>query len=245
MVRTMTDDEAQDETTPDEETVAAPNPAKKIGLVVLVVRIVIVACYSMADRLFPGTTRGYVMANVVRIAQRVSGQVHQVNVVDNAFVKTDAQLFEVGKHPFELAVAQAKTQLQQAHQSLEASSAQLLASQAEPCGKTHARRMSAQRRFSNAAWCRDRRSRPRAPTFPIPVRIMLGESGYGWPQKVHVGAKVSVLIQADSRGNPMSVVSGFMFRALATSQHCTEPPICMSLCALYVKMIRCVQSVWP
>jgi multidrug resistance efflux pump len=113
-----------------EDSPPAKNPAKKIGLVVLTILVAIMGWYALTDRYTPSTSRGFVMANVVRIAPRVSGQVNKVDVVDNAIVDVDAPLFEVDRLPFELAVQQAKAQLQQAHQSLEASSAQLLASQA-------------------------------------------------------------------------------------------------------------------
>ncbi|MBC57122.1 MAG: HlyD family secretion protein [Confluentimicrobium sp.] len=120
--------------TPASETVAdeakAGNPAKKIGLLVLLILAGIVGWYVASDRYAPGTNRGIVMANVTQVAPRVSGRVMRVEVDDNAFVAADAPLFHIDARPFQLVVEQAKAQLQQAHQSLDASSAQLVASQA-------------------------------------------------------------------------------------------------------------------
>lgn len=95
-----------------------------IGLVVLAV------LYALMDRNVPGSSRGIVSARIVPIAPRVSGEVIQVHVADDAVVEAGAPLFSIDPRPFELAVRQAEADLTTAMQSVDASSAALVAAQA-------------------------------------------------------------------------------------------------------------------
>lgn len=112
------------------------NPAKTISLLVLAGLVVFLIIYSLSDRLAPSSSRGLVSAHVAQIAPRVSGQVINIMVDDNAVVEAGAPLFALDHRPFELAVQQAQANLENAVQSVSASSASLVAAQA---GVTQAR----------------------------------------------------------------------------------------------------------
>jgi multidrug resistance efflux pump len=98
--------------------------AVAIGLVVLAL-----FC-ALMDRNAPGSSRGIVSARIVPIAPRVSGEVIQVHVADDAVVEAGAPLFSIDPRPFELAVRQAEADLTMAMQNVDASSAALVAAQA-------------------------------------------------------------------------------------------------------------------
>lgn len=112
------------------------NPAKTITLLVLAGLVVFLIIYSLSDRLAPSSSRGVVSAHVAQIAPRVSGQVVAIMVEDNTVVEAGTPLFSLDARPFELAVQQAKANLENAVQSVSASSASLVAAQA---GVTQAR----------------------------------------------------------------------------------------------------------
>ncbi|MEH6721838.1 MAG: HlyD family secretion protein [Aurantimonas endophytica] len=106
------------------------NPAKKIALAVIVLLGLLVAWYATTDRLAPYSSRGAIAAYVAQVAPRVSGQLTEVLVQDNAIVAAGQPLFRLDSRPFEIAVRQAEANLAQATQSIDASSASLVASQA-------------------------------------------------------------------------------------------------------------------
>lgn len=106
------------------------NPAAKIAIFVVLVLIVLVVLYALSDRMAPSSSRGIVSAHVVQIAPRVSGEVTQVMVEDDAVVQVGDPLFSIDARPFELAVKQAEARLATATQEVNASSASLVAAQA-------------------------------------------------------------------------------------------------------------------
>ncbi len=114
----------------------ARNPAGKIAILVIVLLLGLVALYAVTDRLAPSSSRGIVSAHVVQIAPRVSGEVTEMLVEDDAVVQAGDPLFTLDARPFELAVAQAESQLTSTVQGIDASSASLVAAQA---GVTQAR----------------------------------------------------------------------------------------------------------
>ena len=107
----------------------AKNPAAKIAMIVVGVLVVMVVLYAMVDRMAPSSSRGIVSAHVVQIAPRVSGEVTQVQVEDDAVVQAGDALFSLDPRPFQLAVAQAEANLTSTIQSIDASAASLLAAQ--------------------------------------------------------------------------------------------------------------------
>ncbi|SEQ12602.1 HlyD family secretion protein [Thalassovita taeanensis] len=106
------------------------NPVKKIAMLVVVLLLSIVSWYALSDYYVPSNSRAIVSARVAQIAPRVSGRVTRIDVADNAQVEVGTPLFHLDERPFVLAVERARAQLQQATQSIDASSAQLAASQA-------------------------------------------------------------------------------------------------------------------
>ncbi|MCK0163254.1 biotin/lipoyl-binding protein [Marinobacter sp. S6332] len=111
-------------------TVEKRNPAKAVSAAVAALLALLVLGYALMDRMAPSSSRGIVSANVVQIAPRVSGQVTDVWVADNAVVGSGEPLFSIERRPFELAVRQAEANLKTALQNVSASGASLVAAQA-------------------------------------------------------------------------------------------------------------------
>ncbi|TNF19770.1 MAG: HlyD family secretion protein [Rhodobacteraceae bacterium] len=108
----------------------ASNPAPKVAIAVIVLLLVLVVVYALTDRSAPSSSRGIVSAHVVQIAPRVSGEVIDVLIVDDAVVQAGEALFAIDPRPFELAVRQAEANLETALQNVDASGASLVAAQA-------------------------------------------------------------------------------------------------------------------
>ncbi|WP_417606397.1 HlyD family secretion protein [Primorskyibacter flagellatus] len=114
----------------DSTTQPAGKPASKVAIFVVLLLIVMVVLYALADRMAPSSSRGIVSAYVVQIAPRVSGEVTDVLVDDDAVVQAGDPLFAIDSRPFELAVRQAEANLETALQNVNASGASLVAAQA-------------------------------------------------------------------------------------------------------------------
>ena len=104
--------------------------ARKVAIGVVIALVILVFLYALTDRLTPSTSRGIVSAQVVQIAPRVSGEVVEVHIEDDAVVQAGDPLFSIDPHPFELALRQAEANLKTALQNIDASSASILAAQA-------------------------------------------------------------------------------------------------------------------
>ncbi|WP_225972867.1 HlyD family secretion protein [Paracoccus jeotgali] len=130
MGATMTDQNATEAAPDAEAQSAAKSSARRVGLIVIILLVLLVAFYAMADRATPSTSRGIVSANLAQIAPRVSGEVTALHVADDAVVEAQAPLFSIDPRPYELAVRQARADLANALQSVDASSASLVAAQA-------------------------------------------------------------------------------------------------------------------
>ncbi len=61
--------------------------------------------------LYPDTDDAYIKANVVQISPNLSGPITQVYVQDNQFVKKGTLLFTIDSRPYDIALAQAKANL--------------------------------------------------------------------------------------------------------------------------------------
>ena len=109
----------------------AGNPAKPFAIVIVIVTVLIAGWYAASDRYAPSTSRAVVSANVVQIAPRVPGRVTDIMVRDNEIVSSGSVLFQIDEKPFTIAVERARVQLEQAAQTLDASSAQLTATYAQ------------------------------------------------------------------------------------------------------------------
>ncbi len=105
-------------------------PAGRIAIGVVVLLLVLTVLYALSDQMAPNSSRGIVSAHVAQIAPRVSGEVIDVLVEDDAVVQAGDALFTLDSRPFELAVRQAEASLATATQGVNASSASLVAAQA-------------------------------------------------------------------------------------------------------------------
>lgn len=114
----------------DETTPPGKNPASRVAIVVVLLLLVLVVVYALSDRMTPSSSRGIVSAHVVQIAPRVSGEVIEVLVEDDAVVQAGDALFRLDTRPFDLALAQAEANLTSTTQGIDASSASLVAAQA-------------------------------------------------------------------------------------------------------------------
>ena len=99
---------------------------KKISLGVINLALVAAVAwygYHALEHYFsnPWTRDGQVRGQVIQVAPRVSGMVMNIAVIDNQFVQRGDLLFEIDPEPFEIAIAQAKANLQRDRISSEAS----------------------------------------------------------------------------------------------------------------------------
>lgn len=108
----------------------AKNPTGPVAIGVVLFTVLGIFLYALADRIAPSSARGIVSANVVQIAPRVSGEVTQVFVQDDAVVEEGVALFALDEQPFELARRQAEANLAATVQNVDASSVSLVAAQA-------------------------------------------------------------------------------------------------------------------
>jgi membrane fusion protein (multidrug efflux system) len=64
--------------------------------------------YWLHSKKMVSTDDAYISANIVQIAPRVTGQVTQLNIVNNQYVKKDQSLFLLDRIPFEIAALEAR-----------------------------------------------------------------------------------------------------------------------------------------
>ena len=106
---------------------SAPAPARdpsKKGLMIVVVLIVLsLLWYLLADRWTPYTQQARVQAFVVPVASEVSGRVTQVFVRNNQDVKAGALLFEVDPEHYRIAADRARADLESTRRQIGASTA--------------------------------------------------------------------------------------------------------------------------
>ena len=128
----MTDQEEERATEEQpEEAVPERDPVRRWTIVILVLCVVLMIFYLIADRITPYTTQARVHAVVVPIAAEVSGTVVDVAVQSNQFVREGDLLFQVDRSRYELAVETAEVNLQTARQATGASTASVDAAEAQ------------------------------------------------------------------------------------------------------------------
>ena len=107
------------------------DPVRKWTFILLGACAVLMVWYLIADRVTPYTTQARVHAFVVPVAAQVSGRVIDVAVSNNEFVDAGGLLFRLDPARYELAVATAEANLQTARQATGASSANVVAAEAQ------------------------------------------------------------------------------------------------------------------
>lgn len=103
---------------------------RRITWTAIAIALIVFAYFVLADRRTPFAGDGRIQAFVLRVAPEINGQVLKVGVVDNALVGAGDLLFQIDETPFKLALAQAEARLEQAGQSVGASTAAVEAAQA-------------------------------------------------------------------------------------------------------------------
>lgn len=126
-----------------ETTVAAPDPAKKGIRWVLLLIVISLAWYLLADRFTPYTQQARVGAYVIAVAPEVAGRVIRVNVRNNQDVNAGDLLFELDPEPYQIAVERALADLESTRRQIAAGTAGIASAQAAlraaQAGETRAR----------------------------------------------------------------------------------------------------------
>jgi len=97
--------------------------AKKGGLLVLLLIVLSLGWYLLADRFTPYTSQARVQGYVVGVAPKVAGLVTQVWVKNNQDVEAGQPLFEIDPSQYRIALNKAQSDLEQARRQVEAGSA--------------------------------------------------------------------------------------------------------------------------
>ncbi|MGH8335055.1 MAG: HlyD family secretion protein [Pseudomonas sp.] len=120
--------------TPETPVTQAPepaaDPAKKGIKWVLLLILLSLAWYLLADRFTPYTQQARVGAFVIPVASEVAGRVIRVNVRNNQDVKAGEILFEVDPQPYQIAVDRARADLESTRRQIGASTAGIASAQA-------------------------------------------------------------------------------------------------------------------
>ncbi|WP_339433241.1 MULTISPECIES: HlyD family secretion protein [unclassified Pseudomonas] len=109
---------------------AQADPAKKGIRWVLLLIVLSLAWYLLADRYTPYTQQARVGAFVIPVAAEVAGRVIKVNVRNNQDVKAGDILFELDPQPLQIAVDRAKADLESTRRQVGASTAGIASAQA-------------------------------------------------------------------------------------------------------------------
>lgn len=107
------------------------DPIKIMTRLVLLLLVLLFVGHILSDKYVPYTSDARVEAYVVPLAAEVSGHISKVYVANNQFVKEGDKLVEIDKKNYELAVEQAKADLQQAGQVSDADLAAVSTAQAK------------------------------------------------------------------------------------------------------------------
>ncbi|MDB6145818.1 MAG: hemolysin [Pseudomonas sp.] len=122
------------QSTPESPPPKAPEPAvdaTKRGIKWVMLLIVLsLAWYLLADRFTPYTQQARVGAFVIPVAAELAGRVTRVNVRNNQDVKAGDVLFEVDQQPYQIAVDRARADLESTRRQIGASTAGIASAQA-------------------------------------------------------------------------------------------------------------------
>ena len=108
----------------------APKAVKRGGATVAVVILLSLVWYLASDRYTPYTTQARVQGYVVGVAPQVSGTVVEVNVSNNQSVETGDVLFRIDTTQYEIALAKARSDYENALRQVDAGDAGVAAARA-------------------------------------------------------------------------------------------------------------------
>jgi len=123
-----TDAEPQVETAEANES--ASNAVNRGGLVVGLLILLSLTWYLLADRYTPSTDQARVQGYVVGVAPQVAGVVTEVWVKNNQSVEAGDPLFQIDRTQYEIALARAKSDLENAVRQVDAGNAAVDAARA-------------------------------------------------------------------------------------------------------------------
>ena len=119
----MTEEQQTDEPKVDPADTPGKDPVRSWTIRILVLCVVLLFAYLVADRITPFSSQARVHALIVPIAADVSGTVTEVAVTNNQFVQAGDVLFQLDDERYRFAVASAAASLQSARQATGASAA--------------------------------------------------------------------------------------------------------------------------
>lgn len=108
----------------------AADPTKKGVRWVLLLIVLSLAWYLLADRFTPYTQQARVSAFVIPVAAEVAGRVTRVNVRNNQDVQAGDVLFELDQQPYQIAVDRARADLESTRRQVGAGTAGIASAQA-------------------------------------------------------------------------------------------------------------------
>ncbi|MGZ7458398.1 HlyD family secretion protein [Pseudomonas sp. Ma2-10] len=108
----------------------AADPTKKGIKWVLLLILLSLTWYLLADRFTPYTQQARVGAFVIPVASEVAGRVIRVSVRNNQDIKAGEMLFEVDPQPYQIAVDRARADLESTRRQIGASTAGIASAQA-------------------------------------------------------------------------------------------------------------------
>jgi len=123
-----TKDQAENKATPEPEQKKGKGSIRKVTYVVLLVSALFFLWYVAADRHTPYTDQGRIHGLITPVSPRVSGFVTDIRIELHSRVKAGDTLFQLDRRPFEIAVAKAEAGIDNATQSIAASSASVKSS---------------------------------------------------------------------------------------------------------------------
>ena len=126
----MTENQQTEQKEVDEIESAEKDPVRQWTLRILVLCVIMLIGYLVADRITPFSSQARIHALVVPIAADVSGTVTEVAVRNNQLVEADDVLFRLDDERYRYAVASAEASLQSARQATGASAAGVDAAEA-------------------------------------------------------------------------------------------------------------------
>ncbi|MEH6607357.1 MAG: HlyD family secretion protein [Pseudomonadales bacterium] len=109
---------------------SANNTVKRGGLIVLLIIVLSLTWYLSADRYTPSTDQARVQGYVVGVAPQVSGVVTEVWVKNNQLVEAEERLFQVDTEQYDISLARAKADMENAERQVDAGGASVDAARA-------------------------------------------------------------------------------------------------------------------